>query len=106
MFVNDDAFGVAAVRHTTEMPIRIVVRENSVRAELLEVCVTLVACKISINQTTDTNQISGLVLFDSFELQEISTNPKVIKIKNFCIAIRLLKNKPFKTQTPFDAYST
>src|SRR5256885_13659191 len=62
MFIDDDAFGVAAVGHASEVLVRRIEGENHVRAELLETSLALCAGAVRIDHATDRGEIAGLVL--------------------------------------------
>src|SRR6266700_1525689 len=61
-FVNDDAFGVAAVGHASEVFVRRVEGEDHVRAELLKASLALWAGAVRIDHAADRGDIAGLVL--------------------------------------------
>src|SRR5438067_1721171 len=64
MFIDDDAFGVAAVGHASEVLVRRVKGEDHVRAELLETSLALCAGAVRIDHAADRGEIPGLVLGD------------------------------------------
>src|SRR6266446_1819852 len=53
MFIDNDAFGVAAVGHASEMLVRRVEREDHVRAELLKAGLALWASAVRIDHAAD-----------------------------------------------------
>src|SRR6266700_3548783 len=61
-FVNDDAFGVAAVGHASEVFVRRVEGEDHVRAELLKASLALWAGAVRIDHAADRGEITWLVL--------------------------------------------
>src|SRR6266516_643962 len=61
-FVNDDAFGVAAVGHASEVFVRRVEGENHVRTELLKASLALRAGAVRIDHAPDRSEIARLVL--------------------------------------------
>src|SRR6266566_3965134 len=64
VFIDDDAFGVAAVGHASEVLVRRIEGKNHVRAELLETSLALCAGAIRIDHAADRGEIPGLVLGD------------------------------------------
>src|SRR6266480_528136 len=62
MFVDDDAFGVAAVSNPSEVLIRRVEGEDHVRAELFKASFALWAGAVRIDHAADRGKIPGLVL--------------------------------------------
>src|SRR5437870_3724476 len=62
VFIDDDAFGVAAVGHASEVLVRGVEGEDHVRAELLEASSALRAGAVRIDHAADRGEIPGLVL--------------------------------------------
>src|SRR5204863_9776632 len=62
MFIDDNTFGVAAVGHASEMPVRRVEGEDHVRAELLEASFALWAGAVRVDHAADRGEIPGLVL--------------------------------------------
>src|SRR5437762_1589660 len=64
MFIDDDAFGVAAVGHASEVLVRRIEGKNHVRAELLETSLALCAGAVRIDHAADRGEIPGLVLGD------------------------------------------
>src|SRR5438309_6630243 len=64
MFIDNDAFGVAAVGHASEMLVRRIEGENHVRAELLQTSLALCAGAVRIDHAADRGEIAGLVLGD------------------------------------------
>src|SRR5438876_3013736 len=64
MFIDDDAFGVAAVGHASEVLVRRVKGEDHVRAELLETSLALCAGAVRIDHAADRGEIPELVLGD------------------------------------------
>src|SRR6476646_3113866 len=62
MFIDNDAFGVAAVSYASEMFVRRVERKNHVRAELLETTFAVRAAAIRIHHATDRDKIARLVI--------------------------------------------
>src|SRR5437660_1817658 len=62
MFIDNDAFGVAAVGHASEMLVRRIEGKNHVRAELLETSLALCAGAVRIDHAADRGEIPGLVL--------------------------------------------
>src|SRR5438874_8403556 len=64
MFIDDDAFGVAAVGHASEVLVRRIEGKNHVRAELLETSLALRAGAVRIDHAADRGEIPGLVLGD------------------------------------------
>src|SRR5438093_2067207 len=61
-FIDDDALGVAAIGHASEMLVRRVEGEDHVRAELLEASLALWAGAVRIDHAADRGEIAGLVL--------------------------------------------
>src|SRR6266702_4311382 len=61
-FVNDDAFGVAAVGHASEVFVWRVEGEDHVRAELLKASLALWAGTVRIDHAADRGEITWLVL--------------------------------------------
>src|SRR5213076_1498944 len=64
MFIDDDAFGVAAVGDASEVLVRRIEGENHVWAELLETSLALCAGAVRIDHAADRGEIPGLVLGD------------------------------------------
>ena len=64
MFIDDDAFGVAAVGDASEVLVRGVVGEDHVRAELLQAGLALRAGAVGIDQAADRGEVAGFVLGD------------------------------------------
>src|SRR5437867_2277830 len=64
MFIDNDAFGVAAIGHASEMLVRRVESENHVRAEHLEAGLALWAGAVRVDHAADRGEIPGLVLGD------------------------------------------
>src|SRR5438128_8711236 len=64
MFIDDDAFGVTAVGHASEMLVRRVESENHVRAEHLEAGLALWAGAVRVDHAADRGEIAGFVLGD------------------------------------------
>src|SRR6266403_2231884 len=64
MFIDNDAFGVAAVGHASEVLVRRVVREDHVRAKLLKASLALCTGAVRIDHAADGGEIPGLVLGD------------------------------------------
>src|SRR5207245_799872 len=62
VFIDDDAFGVAAVSKTSKVFVRRVEGENHVRAELLEASLALCAGAVRVDHATDRGEIAGFVL--------------------------------------------
>src|SRR6266446_2582067 len=62
VFIDDDAFRVAAVGHASEVLIRRVESEDHVRAELLEAGLALRAGAVRIDHAPDRSEIARLVL--------------------------------------------
>src|SRR6266480_6800365 len=60
-FVNDDAFGVAAVGHASEVFVRRVEGEDHVRAELLKASLALWAGAVRIDHAANRGEVPGLV---------------------------------------------
>src|SRR6266699_2930941 len=60
-FVNDDAFGVAAVGHASEVFVRRVEGEDHVRAELLKASLALWTGAVRIDHAADRGEITWLV---------------------------------------------
>src|SRR5436189_2748388 len=61
-FIDDDAFGVAAIGETSEVLVWRIKRENHVRAELLEAGLALWAGCVRIDHAADRGEITWLVL--------------------------------------------
>src|SRR5437016_5977131 len=61
-FIDDDAFGVAAIGETSEVLVWRIKRENHVRAELLEAGLALWAGSVRIDHAADRGEIAGLSL--------------------------------------------
>src|SRR5437773_11372989 len=64
MFIDDDAFGVAAVGHASEVLVRRVKGEDHVRAELFKASLALWARTVRVNHAADRDEIPWLVLGD------------------------------------------
>src|SRR6266403_4117913 len=64
MFIDNDAFGVAAVGHASEVLVRRIEGKNHVRAEHLEASLALCAGAVRIDHAADGGEIPGLVLGD------------------------------------------
>src|SRR5438034_257256 len=62
VFIDDDAFGVTAVGHASEVLVRRIEGENHVRAELLETSLALCAGAVRIDHAADRGDVPGLVL--------------------------------------------
>src|SRR5437773_339848 len=62
MFIDDDAFGVAAVGHASEVLVRRVKGEDHVRAELFKASLALRAGSVRVDHAADCGKIPGLVL--------------------------------------------
>src|SRR5438093_9459139 len=62
MFIDNDAFGVAAIGHASEMLVRRVESENHVRAEHLEAGLALWAGAVRVDHAADRGEIAGFVL--------------------------------------------
>src|SRR5213594_733086 len=64
MFIDNDAFGVAAIGHASEMLVRRVESENHVRAEHLEAGLALWAGAVRVDHAADRGEIARFVLGD------------------------------------------
>src|SRR5438093_5769792 len=62
MFIDYDAFRVAAVGHASEVLVRRVEGEDHVRAELLQASFAVWACTVRVDHAADRSEIAGLVL--------------------------------------------
>jgi hypothetical protein len=62
VFVDDDAFGIATIRKTSEVLIRRVKGEDHVGAELLQAGLAIWAGVVRIHHATDRNEIARFVL--------------------------------------------
>jgi hypothetical protein len=62
VFIDDDAFGVAAVGHASEMLVPGVEGEDHIRAELFEASFAIRARAVRVDHTAHRGEIAGLVL--------------------------------------------